>query len=182
MRARLLPAVALLATAAAAMPSPAAGQLLSRDEALRLAYPGATLTAERLFLTPDQQKAAASSAGVAVPSALVGRYRAVRDGVAQGRAYIDTHTVRTKAETLLISLDASGRVKRIDVTAFLEPEEYLAPDAFLQQYPGRGLGPDLQLQRAIRPVAGATLTVRAVNDAVRRVLAIDAVVGAGGGR
>ncbi len=153
-----------------------ASPLLTREEALALAYPGATVTAERLFLTADQQKRASESAGVPIPSALVGRYTATKDGKAMGRAYVDTHTVRTKKETLLVSLDAAGTLKRVDVTAFLEPAEYQAPQPFLNQYPGRTLTDDLRLQRAIRPIAGATLTAHAATDAVRRVLAIDAVL------
>jgi hypothetical protein len=85
--------------------------------------------------------------------------------------------VRTKNETLLVSLDPAGRVRRIDVTAFLEPSEYLPPEAWLRQYGDRPLSDDLALNRAIRPIAGATLTARAVNAAVRRILAIDAELG-----
>ena len=166
--------IAVLATLASAATH--ASSLLTRDEALALAYPGATFAAERIFLTADQQKRASQSAGVAVPSALVGRYTATKDGKLVGRAYVDTHTVRTKKETLLISLDADGKLKRVDVTAFLEPTEYQPPQPFLNQYSGRTLGDDLRLQRAIRPIAGATLTAHAITDAIRRVLAIDAVL------
>lgn len=153
-----------------------AGSLLSREEALTLAYPGATFKAERVFLTSEQQKRAAEAAGVEIPSALVARYIAMQDGNVAGRAYVDTHTVRTKKQTLLISLDAGGKVKRVDTTAFLEPMEYQAPQAFLNQYRDRTLTEDVRLQRAIRPIAGATLTAVAATDAVRRVLAIDAVL------
>ena len=158
-------AMLIVATAAAAD--------ITRDEALALAFPGATIRAEQLFMTPEQQKRAAADSGVEVRSALVARYVATRDGQAIGRAYVDTSTVRTKKETLLISLDAAGRLKRIDVTAFLEPAEYHAPEAWLRQYRDRALSDDLGLNKAIRPIAGATLTARAVNAAVRRVLAID---------
>ena len=169
-----------------------AGRQLARDEALSLAFPGAMLSASRLFLTEDQMAAAAARAGVPVPTPLIARYSARANGILVGRAYIDTHVVRTKKESLLISLDATGRVKRVDVVAFLEPSEYLAPDLFLDQFSGRGLEEDLRVQRAIRPIAGATLTVGAVTEAVgrsrpavsraaaaeavRRVLAIDAVL------
>jgi hypothetical protein len=152
------------------------GQLPSREEALALVFPGASVRAEQVFLTPDQQHRAAAEGRVDVRSPLIARYEATRDGVPAGRAYVDTHVVRTKKESLLVSLDPQGRVKRIDVVAFLEPEEYRAPAAFLNQYAGRPLSEDLQLQRAVRPIAGATLTARAVNDAVRRVLAIDRVL------
>lgn len=154
----------------------AAPQAITREEALGAVFPGATIRSEQIFLTGDQQRQASAIAGVEVPSALVARYVAVKDGQVVGRAYVDTHVVRAKRESLLISLDGSGGVKRIDVTAFLEPPEYHAPDAWLSQYRGRALDDDLTLQRAIRPIAGATLTARATNDAVRRVLAIDRVL------
>jgi electron transport complex protein RnfG len=153
---------------------------VTRDEALALAFPGASIRAEQVFLTPEQQKAAADRAGVAVPSALVARYVASRNGEVVGRAYVDTHTVRTKRETLLISVDAGGRVRRVDVTAFLEPKEYEAPDAWLRQFESRALDADLELNRAIRTIAGGTLTARSVSAAVRRVLAIDQVLQGGG--
>lgn len=153
-----------------------ARSLLTREEALALAYPGAAFAAERLFLTTEQRKRASAAAGVELTSSLVARYVATIDGRLAGRAYVDTHTVRTKKQTLLVSLDAAGKVKRVDVTAFLEPHEYQAPQPFLNQYRDRTLTEDLRLQRAIRPIAGATLTAVAATDAVRRVLAIDSVL------
>lgn len=166
----VLAGVLIAATAAAAD--------ITREEALALAFPGAMIRAEQVFMTAEQQKRAAQ--GAEPSSALVARYVATKDGQVVGRAYVDTSTVRTKKETLLISLDPAGRVKRIDVTAFLEPAEYRAPEAWLQQYRDRSLTDDLALQKAIRPIAGATLTARAVNAAVRRVMAIDRALQAGG--
>ena len=157
-------------------------QGISREEALAGVYPGAQIRAEQLFLTAAQMKEATAKAGSAMPSALVARYLASRDGRLIGRAYVDTHVVRTKKESLLISLDAAGRLLRVDVTAFLEPPEYRASEPWLRQFQGRALGADVDLNRAIRPIAGATLTARAANAAVRRVLAIDAMMTAGGGQ
>jgi len=158
----------------------AAAQQLTRDEALALAFPGAAVAAEQLFLTRDQQRLAAERGGVEIPSALVARYVATKAGQVVGRAYVDTSTVRTKKETLLIFLDGTGRVTRVEVTAFLEPAEYRPPAAWLRQYNGRPLTDDLGVNKAIRPIAGATLTGRAVNTAVRRVLAVDSVLRDGG--
>lgn len=154
-----------------------ASALLTREEALALAYPGATLLPERLFLTLDEQRRAALAAGQPVTLSLIVRYVATKNRQAMGRAYVDTHLVRTKKESLLICLDDVGAVGRVEVTAFLEPAEYRAPQPFLNQYGGKTLTDDLHLQRALRPIAGATLTANAVTDAVRRVLAIDQVLG-----
>lgn len=153
---------------------------ITREEALAAVYPGAVIRAEQVFLTPEQQQQAATRAGGEVPSAFIARYIATQNGRVVGRAYVDTHTVRTKKETVLISLDTEGRVKRIDVTAFLEPAEYKAPEPWLRQYGNRRLDEEMGLNRAIRPIAGATLTARATNAAVRRALAIDAVLSEAG--
>ncbi len=162
--------------------SAAAAQGISREEALAGAYPGAQIRAEQVFLTDAQMKQAATAARTDVASPLVARYIASRDGTVVGRAYVDTHTVRTKKESLLISLDAAGRVIRVDVTAFLEPTEYRASEPWLRQYRGRPLDEDLGIDRAIRPIAGATLTARATNAAVRRVMAIDQILSGGSTR
>lgn len=162
----------LLAEAASAFQ----GRFISRDEALAAVFPGAVVVAERVFLTAQQMAEIAEIAGVEIESGLVARYVATRNDTVMGRAYVDTHVVRTKRESLLISLEADGSVRRIDVTAFLEPPDYLAPERWLRQYTRRQLDDDLALQRAIRPIAGATLTANATNAAVRRVLAIDQIL------
>jgi hypothetical protein len=157
----------------------AGAQGITREEALADVYPGAQIRSEQVFLTPAQLKQVAATAGADIVSPLVARYFASRDGRLVGRAYVDTHVVRTKKESLLISLDAEGRLLRIDVTAFLEPPEYRASEPWLRQYRGRALAEDLGINRAIRPIAGATLTARATNAAVRRVLAIDQILATG---
>jgi electron transport complex protein RnfG len=174
------PAVSVLALWFVLVGAAANGQTgISRAEALAEVFPGAAIDADRVYLTREQAEAVAARSGQEVPGRIYARYVARRGGAVVGRAYVDTHVVRTKRESLLISLDPDGRVRRIDVTAFLEPREYLAPEPWLRQYDGRPLDDDLAIQRAIRPIAGATLTNRAVNGAVRRVLALDRVLQAG---
>lgn len=154
----------------------AQGGRLTREEVLAGVFPGAAFEAERVFLTRGQMAAIGELARGEVDSGLVARYVVTRGGQVVGRAYVDTHIVRTKRESLLISLDADGSLKRIDVTAFLEPPEYRASDRWLRQYNGHLLTDEVMVQRAIRPIAGATLTAGATNAAVRRVLATDSVL------
>src|SRR5213593_1424174 len=106
----------------------------TREEALAMAYPGASIRSEIVFLTDQERREAAKKAGVEIPSSLIARYVADRDGKVVGRAYVDTHQVRTKRESLLILLDEKGTVKRIEVTAFLEPPEYQASPSWYAQY------------------------------------------------
>ena len=154
--------------------------LVTREEALAVVYPGAAVEAERVFLTNEETRQASDLARVELESQLVARYVAQEGGQVVGRAYVDTHVVRTKRESLLIALGPDGAVKRVEVTAFLEPREYLAPDVWLRQFDEQPLSDDVALQRAIRPIAGATLTARSATEAVRRVMAIDVVLEARG--
>ncbi|MBI4444292.1 MAG: FMN-binding protein [Acidobacteria bacterium] len=156
-------------------------EFATREEVLALVYQGASIKSETVFLTAEQKKRAEEIAAVSIPSPLIARYIASRSGKEVGRAYLDTHIVRTKKESLLICLGADGEVRRIEVTAFLEPPDYRATPAWYRQYEGKALTPDLRLERQIRPVAGATLTAVAATQAVRRVLAIDRILKAGKG-
>lgn len=150
--------------------------LVTREEALAAVFPNATIAAERVFLTEAQAERIEELARSELDSKLYARYIATQNGSVVGRAYVETHQVRTKKESLIVSLDPSGRVRRIDVTAFLEPPEYIAGPSWMAQFYDRPLDNDLALQRAIRPIAGATLTAQAVTRALRRVMAIDQVL------
>ena len=171
---RLLPA----AVAGALLAAPAAAKVyLTREEALRLAFPGATVERKTAFLTAEQQKQAQKLSGdEALPGALVTYYEATKDGKAAGTAYFDVHVVRTMSETVMIAVDPSGRISRIEVLSFSEPEEYLPRAQWYAQFTGKPLNDELSMKRAIRPVTGATLTARATTDAARRVLALHRVL------
>jgi hypothetical protein len=151
--------------------------LVSVEEALSLAFPGATTERETLFLTEDQVREASELSGAEVASALVTRYAATdADGVGVGHAYLDTHRVRTLPQTLMIVVGPDGTVGRVEVVVFREPVEYMPREGWYHQYDGEELDDDLSLKRDIRPVTGATLTARATTEAARRVLAIHRVV------
>jgi len=150
--------------------------LITVEEALELAFPGAITTRQTLFLSDDQRNRAEKESGAEVSSALATRYVAKNaKGAVLGWAYLDTHRVRTLPETLMVVLGVDGAVRRVEVVTFREPLEYMPREGWYGQYEGQTLDDDLALKRDIRPVTGATLTARATTEAVRRVLAIHAV-------
>jgi hypothetical protein len=151
---------------------------LTVDEALRLAFPGSGIAPRTAYLTPEQVRRAAELSGEEVASALVRYHEARRNGQLVGTAYFDTHRVRTLPETLMVVVDPQGRVARIEVISFREPEEYMPRGVWYEQFLGKTLDRDLQLKRGIHAVTGASLTVRATTAAVRRVLALHQVIAA----
>jgi Na+-translocating ferredoxin:NAD+ oxidoreductase RnfG subunit len=173
---RSLKLIFLLGLAALAAGPLRAKVFLSTDEALRLAFPGCSVERRTVFLTPAQQDRIRQLAKGEIKSALVNPYHATCDGKDGGTAYFDAHVVRTLPETLMVVIDPQGKVRRVEVLAFAEPEDYLPPGRWYGQFAGQGLGDDLALGRHIRTVTGASLTARATTEAVRRVLAIHQVI------
>jgi len=150
---------------------------LTREEALKLAFPGAAVERRIAYLTEAQQKEARKLSGEEeLPSPLVTSYAATRDGRIVGFAYFDAHLVRTMPETIMVVVDPAGSIRRIEVLSFDEPEEYMPRPGWYAQFAGRLLDDELSLKCGIRPVTGATLTARATTDAARRVLALHRVL------
>lgn len=143
-----------------------------------MAFPGADVDRETVFLTDAQMDTIEREAGERPGSALTTRFRARSGETTIGWAYLDTHRVRTLPETVIVIITPDGSVRRIEVVVFREPMDYLPPDTWYRQFEGRNLDEDLELKRAIRPITGATLTARATTDAVRRILATHAALGA----
>ncbi|HKF43599.1 MAG TPA: FMN-binding protein [Thermoanaerobaculia bacterium] len=149
---------------------------LSQEEALKLAFPGAAIERQSIFLTEAEVAEVAKLSGGPKPSALAAAYVARKDGAIVGTAYFDTHVVRTLAETLMVVVTPAGTIGRIEVLSFSEPEEFLPREHWYAQFPGKALDDELSVKRGIRPVSGATLTARATTEAARRVLALHQVL------
>jgi hypothetical protein len=148
---------------------------LTQEEAIRLAFPKDAVVARRTaFLSDADRKEVARRAGGALPPGLIVFYSGSAAGADLGTVYFDTHVVRTEPETLLVLVDTKGAIARIEVLSFSEPVEYLPRSGWYGQFAGRTLTDELSEKRGVRPVTGATLTVRATVEAARRILALDA--------
>ena len=66
----------------------------------------------------------------------------------------------------------SGELDHVDILSFDEPDDYLPPLRWLQLYRNRVLNNDLAIGHAIPRITGASLTSQAINDGVRRALAV----------
>jgi hypothetical protein len=150
--------------------------LPSTTEALGLAFPGAKLTRREHILTEAQAKAVLALAGTPLTGLWQVAYEARMDGRLVGVAFFDTHRVRTLNETLMVAVSPEGKVVRVEAVAFQEPDEYRAKEAWVRQFDGKGLDPQLGLKGAIRPLSGATLTAHAMTDAARRGLALHQIL------
>lgn len=150
--------------------------LLTESRALERAFPGASVKRRTLYLTEEQVAAIERRARSRLPSPVVTVYEARSGDEVVGRAVLDTSVVRTMPATVLSAISPDGTLEMALVLQFTEPPDYLPREGWLKTFAGRALDDDLWPGRGVNAVTGATLTVHAFTDAVRRALALDALV------
>jgi hypothetical protein len=150
--------------------------VMTEKAALGRAFPGLEPARRTLYLTNDQVAAVQKAARSKLPSPVITSFEARSGTTLVGRAYLDTHVVRTMPETVMAVVMPDGRLKMALVLQFAEPPDYLPREGWLTSLEGRALDDELLPGRGVRRVVGSTLTVQAITDAVRRCLAVDALV------
>jgi hypothetical protein len=150
---------------------------MTQQEALAAAFPaGVKVARQPVFLSKEQLAAAKRASGLDFGDQLIVRYVGTSGDRTVGYAYFDTHRVRTLPETVMVLVTPDGRVDRIEILSFDEPQDYAPKQRWIDQFRSRKLDDDLALNRAIRPISGASLTGRAILNASRKILAIHRVI------
>jgi hypothetical protein len=152
---------------------------LTVPDALRTVFPEAESFIRRtLFLDGGEIARIATLSGTPVSgiSPLIIRHDAIRENKHIGSAYLDTHRVRTRNQTVMILIDPHGTIRRIMVLANEELPDYHAGGAWLARFSGRAMDKNGRVD-PVDAIAGASFTSRAITAATRRVLALHAVTG-----
>ena len=156
-----------------------AQERLTQDEALRLAFPAATIERRTAYLDDRQVESVRALAGpdAKFSQRVVTYYVGLERGSPVGAAYFDGHVVRTKSEVAMVVIDRQGHVRQVEILRFDEPPDYRASGRWIDQLEGKALTPRLSLKGDILNLTGASLTSRALVNATRRVLALHQVIG-----
>lgn len=155
-----------------ALPPVQAQIFYSKNEAMELAF-GQGKTIELLSLFPDEQQLAKieALAKAKLESAMFTFYVGKDQGKILGYAAIESMTVRTKPETLMIVLTPEGELRNVYTLAFHEPPEYMPPDRWFEQLYKRPLE-DMDFSKGVDGISGATLSTRAGLSSIRKVMAV----------
>jgi Na+-translocating ferredoxin:NAD+ oxidoreductase RnfG subunit len=74
--------------------------------------------------------------------------------------------------TFLVAIDPTDRLKDVDVLVYREPYGgEVAYEAWRRQFRGKSVADSLRVGREIRAISGATISVHAVTEGVKRALA-----------
>ncbi len=162
----------LLFLFAMALPPCFAKVFYSKDEALELAFgQDASIETLSLFPSDDQLQQIEKLAKAKLDSKLFSFFVGKKQNSVIGYAAIESHTVRTQPETLLIVLDAAGNLTKVVTLAFHEPAEYQPPERWFSQLLNHKIE-QLSFDQDIQAVAGATLSTRTAMNSARKVMAL----------
>ena len=144
----------------------------SKEEAFELAFgKGAEITDHQVFLTDEQTSQVEQIAKTKLDSQLYTFFEARRNGQVLGYAVIESHTVRTQPETLLIALTPKGELMKSEILAFHEPPEYKPSSSWFATLIGKPAN-DLRQNQGVDGISGATLSVKASLEGIRKALAV----------
>lgn len=144
----------------------------SKSEAMELAF-GKGAQVEQLSLFPDENQTAKieRDAKIKLDSGLFTFYIGKDQDKVLAYAAIETSTVRTKPETLMIVLTPDGELRNVYTLAFHEPPEYLPPERWFEQLYKRPLA-EMDFNKGVDGISGATLSTRSALNSIRKVMSI----------
>lgn len=134
---------------------------------------GKSAQVEMLSLFPENEQISKiqEMAKVKLDSGLFTFYVGKNQDKILGYAAIETVTVRTKPETLMIVLTPEGELSKVHTLAFHEPPEYQPPERWFNQLYKRPLA-EMDFNKGVDGITGATLSTRAAISSIRKVMAI----------
>jgi hypothetical protein len=164
-----------LISALAAAP---AKTFFSHEQALKASFGAKVTTSKHTHYWSKEQRArVAKLVGASKATEVRSHQAAYSANPVQGKvtntdtAWFDKRVVRTKAQEIMLVVDCNGLVKNLFVCVFDEPTKYKPSEKWYAQYKGLKLTENLQLNKDIHGVSGATLTARSTTSAVRELLA-----------
>lgn len=145
----------------------------TQQKALQEAFPnGVSIERKTLFLTDEQVNQIQRLAKTKLESKIVTFYEGEKADSITGYAFFESSIVRTKPETFMVVLDKKARIKFVEVLAFYEPLDYLPTSNWFALFTDKILSDKLWPKRDIHNITGATLSVQAITQGVRKMLAI----------
>lgn len=146
---------------------------MKRDEALETAFPGTNnIEKKQVYLSEEDVRKIEQISESKLDSRLYIIYKAVQENETASYAIIDTHSLRTKTETVMYVINPDGTLRHAEILAFFEPPDYMAGDNWIDLYDGKKSGEPLKVGKEIPNITGATITAHSFAQSVRRILAV----------
>ena len=139
------------------------------DQALEKYFPGLDIKKEKVYLTKKLVKDLTEKAESRFQSRVFTYYEAASGSNRKFTAFVITHKLRTRTQTLFIVFDNGGRMKSSEVIAFYEPEEYIMSGSWFKQFYNKTLPAQMPKYNEIIRVANSTISYNETTKAIKRV-------------
>ncbi len=144
----------------------------SKEEALEIAFgKDGQVESVPIFLTEQQKETIEKISQTKLEGQLYTFFKGMKGDTLLGFAAIESQTVRTQAETLLVVLSPTGELVNVEVLAFHEPMEYKPQKLWLEKLFKRPVD-QLRAHHGVDAISGATLSVKSTLDQIRKVMAV----------
>lgn len=149
-------------------------EYLTEAEALALAFPDADSTwTERWVPTDEERTTLERRLGWRLHDDAFEIHRGAWGGKPRGYAVITEEVGLYKPITFLVTATDDLEVEQVRIMVYRESRgDEVKRMRFLSQYEGKSVGSPIRIDRDIVAITGATLSVRALNAGVRKVLAV----------
>lgn len=141
-------------------------------ESLKKIFGDSTLvTLSKVILTPEEKRKIFQEAKTQWKSDTLQIYQCSHSSTFAGYGFIDNVKGKVQLITYLAALNPSGAIVDIDILAYREAYGgEIAYDSFRKQFKNKTQQDKLRPGREIKNISGATISVRAITDGVKRIL------------
>ncbi len=131
-----------------------------------------TITREAAFLTSDEHKIILKQVKIGWTNDSVIVFRCNFHDSTIGYGFVDNVKSKTQLITYLVSLTPIGEVKDVDVLVYRESYGgEIAYESFRKQFRQKTVLDELRPGKDIKNISGATISVRAISQGVKKILA-----------
>ncbi len=165
--------LSLVFTLLLALPPAGAVEYLTRDEALKLAFPGDVVVESRaITATKEEVKTLEKRLGRKGLSPKFTCFTGKKADKLLGYAIITDARGKSQPFTYMVATDPKGVITMVELLAYRESHGgEIRQRRFLDQYKGKNSDSKLKLHGDIRNISGATISCRSITDGIRAVLA-----------
>jgi len=154
-------------------------EVSSKEEAIKLAFPGAEkIVKKRIFLKDAQRAAIAKICKRAMLNKRVNFYVGYKGGQPMGYATLETVTNRTWPISYIVVMNSDGTIQDVEVLNYQGARNWgVQAESWLKQFFGKNADSDFSAPTGI---TGATVSVRTINKGVHCAVASYKVLFQGG--
>ena len=149
-----------------------AKMLISPIDAMHAMYgDDAVVSKKNILLNKTQAKQVQHAAQTKLDTKIYRIFRATKDDKVLGYGILINRKVRSKNAVTLYMI-AKSTLLGIEIIAFNEPSEYIPTSQWQEQFKDIDTSKNLQLNRNIPTITGATLSARSITDGSRIAFAL----------